>query len=672
MPTRHEQLEELASIDVLKEGKDEKLFVGHPFKLDYSRTHILTCDRWKYNVGGIPQGCFLLAYYENDFNEIPVEEALLLRAINPCPIPSDSDVIKSRIDFYKEDAETSGKNNKLDQFTRFEFSFSGLECSILGTFYKDKNKKTQFGADVENYYSSHLYKVYKISGKALRYVANLRDVDGPLKPDSNFQIGKVRYSSSKQKFSSSTDNTEETVMMHTKDILGKRTALFGMTRTGKSNTVKILIQATEELSSKSKLTLDIKKKYTDGETDPLDKNEVPKFKVGQIIFDINGEYANKNLQDGTAIFEKYKSKVTRYSVLEKTGFEVLKINFYKEIASGLDLLRGYFNQLGKQSDYVDDFLGVSLDPPDPSDKGEVIRHQRKVAAYKCCLKAAGFPISGTNKITFQGNAKDLDSKITVDDKPVSPEKGITYEEAIIWFSQVWKNYSEWDYLKGYEGKKGHEWADNDLKAILRFLTQFRNPNEKNRISGFTKLRPMVKYHTPSSDTSFDVKIIEILRKGDIVIVDLSQGDPAIQKLYSERICQAVFSSSMQRFIEAQPNNFIQFYFEEAHNLFPQKEDKDLSKIYNRIAKEGAKLNLGMSYATQEVSSISSNILKNTQNWFIAHLNNEDEIKELRKFYDFNDFADSLIRFSAKNDQGFIRMKTYSNPFVVPVQVELFK
>jgi hypothetical protein len=27
------------------------------------------------------------------------------------------------------------------------------------------------------------------------------------------------------------------------------------------------------------------------------------------------------------------------------------------------------------------------------------------------------------------------------------------------------------------------------------------------------------------------------------------------------------------------------FFEEAHNLFPKKEDKDLSQIYNRIAKK---------------------------------------------------------------------------------------
>ncbi len=161
-----------------------------------------------------------------------------------------------------------------------------------------------------------------------------------------------------------------------------------------------------------------------------------------------------------------------------------------------------------------------------------------------------------------------------------------------------------------------------------------------------------------------------LRDGHIIIIDLSQGNPDIQVLYSELICREIFNDAMKRFIEADTNNFIQFYFEEAHNLFPKKDDKDLSQIYNRIAKEGAKLNLGIIYATQEVSSISGNILR-TQNWFIAHLNNEDETKEIQKYYDFSDFADSLIRFSSSIDKGFVRMKTYSNPFVVPVQIDRF-
>ncbi|MEN4759508.1 DUF87 domain-containing protein [Chryseobacterium sp. C39-AII1] len=665
MENLRDEFEQIGKTDIFKVAKNSKDFVGNPFKIDYNKTSLLTCDDWKYNVGGIAQGCFLLAFYENDFGEEIVHEALLLRALRPCSIPSDNNVISSRIEYFKEELKTAGKNRQIDQFTRFEFSCSGMECSILGTFYKTNDGKIEFGADLENFYSPHLYKVYKPSGKYLRYIVNLRDNDGPLKPNSNFQIGTVRYSSSRKNYLEGA-STDEKVYMHTKDILGKRTALFGMTRTGKSNTVKKLIEATQELSSK--VTATSTGSFQE-DINPYNENEIPKAKVGQIIFDINGEYANKNLQDGTAIFEKYENDVTRYSVLEKIGFEVLKINFYKDVSSGQELMRGYFKQFGKQSDYVEDFLGVSLEKEGELQGGEKIRYDRKIAAYKCCLKLAGFTLAGSNKLYFEG-CKEINEQVK--EGGIDPKKGISYDDAIIWFTQIWKNYDTWDYLKDYESKKGKQWADNDLKAIIRFLTQYRNPGEKNYINSYIKLRPLLKYHTNSATELFEDNICKLVKDGKIVIVDLSQGDPEIQNLYSEKICRAIFNLSMINFIDAKPNNFIQFYFEEAHNLFPKKDDKDLSQIYNRIAKEGAKLNLGMVYATQEVSSISSNILKNTQNWFIAHLNNEDEVKELRKFYDFSDFADALIKFSAKNDKGFVRMKTYSNPFVVPVQIGLFK
>lgn len=667
-----EQIRQAASVNIFALSQDKEAFVGHPFYFDYEFVHVLIADARKNKVGGIPQGTFLLAFYDNDVNE---QEAVLLRALRPTKLPTDQDIIKSMIEYYKDNLRVSGESSQLDEYTRYEFSFSGLECRVLGTFYQDDRGNPVFGADLENFFSAHNYSVYKPSGNILETIVNFREGSTITGQAADVKIGTVRYSSSRRY--QEKEEKKVSFFVSPSDFLGKRTALFGMTRTGKSNTVKKIIQATVDISDTASLSSSLlggaNDLFDNNASDPFTEEGKPKFPVGQIIFDINGEYANANLQDeGTAIFEMYKDRVTRFSILNKPGFRVMKTNFYEDVETGFELLRSLLAE--DDSRFVQNFLAIDLAIPEEKqdDRSFMTRYNRRIAAYKCCLYAAGFSLSKST-IMFQGIAA-LNELSGID-----PNKDISFDQAISWFTHVWDaigngvkldNGKEFfdEYKKTHDGK---EWADEDLKALLVMLTRKRSPGRGVDCSGFRVLKPALNLHTNSIDEPYAETILNLLRQGKIVIADLSQGDPTIIQLYSEKICQRIFDDSMNRFIQSRSNNFIQMYFEEAHNLFPKKEDKDLSQIYNRLAKEGAKLHIGLIYATQEVSSISSNILKNTQNWFVAHLNNEDELKEIEKYYDYEDFSQSLARFSASTDKGFIRVKTYSNSFTVPVQVDRF-
>ena len=206
-------------------------------------------------------------------------------------------------------------------------------------------------------------------------------------------------------------------------------------------------------------------------------------------------------------------------------------------------------------------MTVDLSPPsDPNNHGAQTTYGRLVAAYRCCLHRAGFPKpTGVDKLHFQGN-REINEEVEAD-----PKAGISFDEAVKWFEKCWE--LDHDSIRGKE----------DLRAMLVFLTQRRKPGGDRSVSGYVKIREsdLRGSHTPDGETqSFPKQIKGYLREGKIVIVDLSEGSPTIQKNFSEKICRRVFESSISNFTERRNNNFIQFYFEEAHNLFPQAESKD--------------------------------------------------------------------------------------------------
>jgi DNA helicase HerA-like ATPase len=110
-----------------------------------------------------------------------------------------------------------------------------------------------------------------------------------------------------------------------------------------------------------------------------------------------------------------------------------------------------------------------------------------------------------------------------------------------------------------------------------------------------------------------------------------------------------------------------FYFEEAHRLF-ERDDSNLRSIYNKLAKEGAKYRIGLVYGTQSMTTLSPDLLKNTENFFIAHLNDDREVKELVRHYEFRDVGPDVQRTRA---QGYVRMITLSHRYALPVQIAKF-
>lgn len=295
----------------------------------------------------------------------------------------------------------------------------------------------------------------------------------------------------------------------------------------------------------------------------------------------------------------------------------------------------------KNADYFSAFFNVKLfEDIEDRNSTEYRNQQRKRALYKCILKKANFDVPSNYKIYFSGftGGQSVNSG------------GLTIDEAIKYFDKVDLNSIDEKYKK-----------DEDWNIMFKV---FKGTNA----SGFKALMRHKYLHSQFGKEDYKRTIDTLLREGKIVLVDLSNASTETQQKYIDKLCTYIFSHSMDKFTNGEKPEYIQMYFEEAHNIFP-KDDKDLKNIYNRLAKEGAKLQIGISYSTQEVSSISPSILKNTQNWFISHLNNKEEIKKLNSYYDFEDFSNNILRNS---DVGFARVKTYSNNFIIPVQINKFE
>ena len=645
----------ILSSDPLAKLIQPENFIGWSYSIDYEYALIMTNDLWKAKALGVPHNCFLLATSidPNNFGQTPEEdkEIILLRVLGSTKLPQDNDLVRTKIDFFQQRTSVFGNDTEreIDDITRNQLQFGGLQCRVLGTFYTFEGE-LWLGSDIESFATASKLNVYRPHGEALNTIVNY--IDPIRKKDAReaaqliglsgepepFQIGTIRYTSTDRMHRRSQNAEKVPVFVQPSDFLARRTAVLGMTRTGKSNMIKQMVSVVKRVADHGGI------------------------KIGQIIYDINGEYANANQIDKGALAEIYTTETVRYRMIKTDGFLELQNNFYVQMSEGFSIIKGLFgdNITDKQSD-LGVFLSTSFDEPDKEEANLYKRWKVKSAAYRSMLFMAGFSSDENFKNYFDANNNVITAVNALCQPPLpDPKSGLTLSQSVEWFLAAREANSQNPLISS----SGKNWLDDDTKAILNMMKQ-RNDKE-TFIKGYKVLLDARPYHSHRRSNEVTEEIYKHLSDGKIVILDLSVGNASLREKISKQIAKAIFTKSMEFFIEGQTPPNIVVYIEEAHNLIGK--GMDLTETWPRLAKEGAKYRISLVYATQEVTSMHPNILANTENWFITHLNNLREIKELAQFYDFDDFSESLIR---AQDVGFARVKTLSGPFVVPVQIDKF-
>ena len=286
--------------------------LGFVLAMSYDEATIVTCDAWKRKCGGVPKNSFVIIRLNPLVAKMSTEETprpalILARIIEPVATPLTVEQQQTIFTIHKVQAV-------VDPYTNSELQWGALKAAILGTYYDDDESQITFGNDINSYMSPHFYEVYVPSAEDLEMLVN--SFVSKMDP---IAIGELRYTETQ----TTKNPLKVSIKVSPQDFIANRTALFGKTRMGKSNTIKVIADMIM-CSGKN---------------------------VGQIIFDLNGEYAVPNKWDSTSLFALHQDRCVRYTLNpHPKKFEgvadpiTLKANFYGQVELGHSIIVSLFRE----------------------------------------------------------------------------------------------------------------------------------------------------------------------------------------------------------------------------------------------------------------------------------------------------------------------------------------
>ena len=379
--------------------------IGVVYTMTYDRATVAVYDFDREKAGGLPKGGFLIAAKQTGD-----EGFILLRILKEGRLPNAAANDIARQQGLESTANDQPWSEALDEWMRNQVSLHAVECRILGTFLVNDNGHYEYAEDTDNYFAVHDLMVWKPDSQTLDLVINYRHRTNPVSMGGiRRPVGRIRFAAAERG-----SNTTAVVQIDPTDLLRRRTVYLGMSRSGKSNAMKITAEAIYRL-----------------------RESDPEHRVGQLIFDPNGEYAQDNPQDGPGLHRIHETLgLQRRDEVETYGLfatqsdpqrRIMKINFFgdpfparwtdddveialDQLLAGRDIIREIMAD--ESARYTTAFRDADLSIPlnAASDVGAQVRYKRAILCYQTALAAAGLtPPNWPPSINGLFNAQLIDA-----------------------------------------------------------------------------------------------------------------------------------------------------------------------------------------------------------------------------------------------------------------------